>query len=94
MMNKTMLSLLTPVIVALAWGSMVLLITIGNTQFISFIWPVLAILMAMYISGLVIWYKVEQTGYMKRIEMLEMDVNSLLGRIESVESQVRGMREE
>ena len=44
------------------------------------------VLFAVYVTGLLFWYKTEETESRKGVGMLQMDLDSLLSRVEMLES--------
>jgi hypothetical protein len=92
--NRSML-LLVPLVVAIVWGiitynTMVLGL---NPQFSQYVLPLAYLLFAIYFFGLFFWYRIEQTGYAKKIDMMQMDVNSISDRIDMAESMIREIKD-
>lgn len=92
--NRSML-ILTPLAVAIVWGYMTYsVMVLGRfTQFGQYILPMAYLLFAMYFFGLFFWYRIEQTGYAKKIDMMNMDVNSLADRMDLAESMIREIKD-
>ena len=93
--NIPFLVLGAPIVVALIWGFLAYqVIILGRfVQFSVFIMPFSIILLVIYLMGMIFWYKIESTGYRRKIQELEMDMNSLLSRIEMAESSLREIRD-
>ena len=94
MKNRSML-ILVPAIVAIVWGYITYnVMVLGRfTQFGQFILPMAYLLFAIYFFGLFFWYRIEQTGYAKKIDIMEMDINSIADRIDMAESLIRELKE-
>lgn len=89
------LVLIVPLVVAIVWGFMTYnIIVLGRfTQFGQYILPMAYILFALYFFGLFFWYRIEQTGYANKIDMMQMDINSISDRIDMAENLVRDIKE-
>lgn len=89
------LMILTPLAVAIVWGYMTYnVMVLGKlTQFGQYILPMAYLLFAMYFFGLFFWYRIEQTSYAKKIDMMGMDVNSLSSRMDMAESLIREIKD-
>ena len=92
--NRSML-LLAPLAVAIVWGYMTYSIMVLGKflQFGQYILPMAYLLFAMYFFGLFFWYRMEQTGYAKKIDIMEMDVSSLSDRMDMAESLIREIKD-
>jgi len=86
--------MMVPMIFAVFWGFMAYSILVLGlyAKFAQFILPLSYLLFILYFFGLFFWYRIEQSEYKKRIEILEMDSNYYLGRIENVEAGIADLQ--
>ena len=83
--------MLVPAIFAIVWGFLAYnVVVLGRlSSFSGFILPLAMVLLAAYISGTYLLYRIEATGHMARLEDLEMEINSVRSRIDMVEALAR-----
>ena len=86
--------LIVPIIMAIIWAFMAYSIVVMGryTRFAQYILPMSYILFATYFFGLFFWYKIEQTEYRKKIDVMEMDLNSFVSRVERIENFMAEIR--
>ena len=83
---RTPILLVVPIIVAAVWAFLVYITATGmSNMFFPYIWPMLIAVFVVYATGLYFWHKIEQTEYRTRLDSVEMEVNSLITRIEIME---------
>ena len=95
-MNARMAILLaTPLIIASVWGALALVtIVLGmELQFSQYIMPLSAVLLIVYAICAYTIYRTEHLEYGRRIDIMDMDMSSLLGRVEMLEGIVRDLKE-
>jgi hypothetical protein len=88
MKNKIFLLVFLPVLVlTLIWGLLAYSIIVQGMfiQFSAFLWPLLGVLFGIYYASLFFWQRTEQVQYRSRIDEMEMEVRSLLNRIDILE---------